>query len=186
MANVEKMNRPQEPSREEIELFRRTIGPIKRLDSEHGIPDKPRLEPLPEQRRLEERKVLEESLTGDYDSSEIETGEELLYVRPGVDRGVIRKLRRGQYSIEAQLDLHGMTVPVAKAAVSNFLQVCLTGGKRCLIIIHGKGHGSFQRQPILKGQLNVWLQKRAEVLAFCSTRPVDGGTGSVYVLLKRG
>ena len=179
------MTRLQKPSREDIELFRQAVGSVRRLITDHHFPERSPTEPVPEQSRLEARKVLYESLFGDYDTSNIETGEELLYVHPGIDRTQFRKLRRGQYSVEAQLDLHGMTVATAKVAVENFLKACRARNKRCVLIIHGKGNGSFQKLPILKGKLNGWLQQRADVLAFCSTRPVDGGAGSVYVLLKR-
>jgi DNA-nicking Smr family endonuclease len=123
-------------------------------------------------------------LYGDYDASDLETGEELLYRQPGLPPSVLRKLRRGQWSVQASLDLHGMTVPVAKDALSNFLRASRLTGRRCVLIIHGKGNGSHQRQPVLKGKVNLWLQQWNNVLAFCSARAVDGGTGAVYVLLR--
>jgi len=114
-----------------------------------------------------------------------ETGEELLHVRPGLQQTVIRKLRRGQYAIEAELDLHGATVTQAREAVDEFLGAARERGKRCVRIIHGKGHSSVGKMPVLKGKVNSWLRQKDEVLAFCSARPNDGGTGAVYVLLKR-
>jgi DNA-nicking Smr family endonuclease len=124
-------------------------------------------------------------LSENYDPAEVETGEELLFIRPGIQHGVLTKLRRGQFSIKAELDLHGMVVRVAQVEIAAFLRNCQNRNIRCARIIHGKGYGSWQKQPILKNKLNKWLQQRDEVLAFCSARPVDGGTGAVYVLLKR-
>ena len=124
-------------------------------------------------------------LCGTYEPSEIETGDELLFIRPGIQKQILRKLRRGQFSVEKELDLHGMTIDVARQALSRFLAKCTIQHHRCIRIIHGKGHGSKEKQPILKVKLNYWLQQRDEVLAFCSARPVDGGTGAVYILLKR-
>ena len=96
----------------------------------------------------------------------------------------MRKLRRGQYAIEAQLDLHGNTVPEARERVSTFLRDMQTQGKRCVRIIHGKGKSSEGKLPVLKGKVNAWLQQWDQVLAFCSARPNDGGTGAIYVLLR--
>jgi len=88
--------------------------------------------------------------------------------------------------VEAQLDLHGLTAAQARAALATFLRDCRIHGLRCVRIIHGKGRGSHNRQPVLKGKVNHWLRQRDEVLAFCTARPVDGGGGAVYTLLKRG
>ncbi|MEZ5671388.1 MAG: Smr/MutS family protein [Thiotrichaceae bacterium] len=90
----------------------------------------------------------------------------------------------GQFSISAELDLHGLIVSQAREAVVDFLHYCRDRSLRCVRIVHGKGYGSWQKQPILKGKLNHWLRQRDEVLAFCPARGVDGGTGAVYVLLK--
>ncbi|MGH8577879.1 MAG: Smr/MutS family protein, partial [Gammaproteobacteria bacterium] len=90
-----------------------------------------------------------------------------------------------QLSMQGRLDLHGMSVPEAKDAVARFLYTSRSRGLRSVLIIHGKGLGSHQKRPVLKGKLNQWLARRAEVLAFCSARRVDGGTGAVYVLLRR-
>jgi DNA-nicking Smr family endonuclease len=123
-------------------------------------------------------------LSDALDPAELETGEELLYCRPGMQHNVMRKLRRGQYSVEAELDLHGMRVAEARQVLSDFLRHSLDSGIKTIRIIHGKGNGSLNKQPVLKGKVNHWLRQRVEVLAFCSARPVDGGTGAIYVLLK--
>ncbi|ALG67806.2 DNA mismatch repair protein MutS [Beggiatoa leptomitoformis] len=146
----------------------------------------PRPRPIPRQRFLEDAQVKEDMLSDAYDPAELETGEELLFLRSGIQQTLFRRLRRGQLSIETELDLHGMTVPIAREAIAEFLHYCQSRNIRCARIIHGKGYGSWQKQPILKIKVNHWLRQRDEVLAFCSARPVDGGTGAVYVLLKRG
>jgi DNA-nicking Smr family endonuclease len=119
------------------------------------------------------------------DESDIVTGEELFFTRTGIQNNVLRKLKRGQFSIEEELDLHGKTSAEAKILVAEFLLYCTQTNLRVVRIIHGKGRGSFNKQPVLKFKVNHWLQQRDEVLAFCSARQVDGGTGAIYVLLKR-
>jgi DNA-nicking Smr family endonuclease len=115
---------------------------------------------------------------------EVETGDELIYLRPGIGSGVLRKLRRGQFSVGAELDLHGKTVSEARDALALFLKESQTFGIRCVRIIHGKGLGSRHGRPVIKGKLDRWLRMRDEVIAFSSARPIDGGTGAVYVLLR--
>lgn len=179
------MSKRTKPADEELELFRRSVGPIKALPQDTVVLRPPPPPPVPAQRRRDEQEVLDEMLLGFFDGAEIETGEELLNVRPGVPHSVVRKLRRGQLSIEAELDLHGLTVPEAKLALARFLRASAAAGRRCIRVVHGKGYGSRQKQPVLKGKTNHWLRQREEVLAFCSARPSDGGTGAVYVLLRR-
>lgn len=168
------------------ELFRRAVGDVRPLAHDRVVPDTPRPPPVPVQRQLDERAVLREMAQGLYDATEIETGDELVYCRPGLQHSVFRRLRRGQYAIEAEIDLHGLTVSEAKDTLLTFLHEARGRGWRCVRVVHGKGHGSRGRQPVLKGKVNHWLRQLDSVLAFCSTRPVDGGTGAVYVLLKRG
>lgn len=140
---------------------------------------------IPRQRELDEARVMTDVMSEQFDPAEVETGEELLYARPGVQHQVLRKLRRGQYSVGAELDLHGLIVPEARAAVASFLHDCLAHRVGCARIVHGKGLGSHQKQPVLKSKVNHWLQHHDQVLAFCSARHFDGGTGAVYVLLRR-
>ena len=135
-------------------------------------------------RQFIEAQVLQDSLSDEYDPGDIEAGDELIFSRPGIQRSVLRKLRRGQPGIEKELDLHGLTVDEARTALASFLHNCKAQGIRCARIIHGKGHSSHQQRPVLKGKINSWLRQKDEVLAFCSARPIDGGTGAVYVLLK--
>lgn len=168
------------------QLFREAMHDVMPLTKDAPVTiSAPKPKPIPRQRQLDEQQIQHDMLSEHYDPSTWETGEELLFVRPGVQHSVFQKLRRGQYSVHAELDLHGLTVPQARVAISEFLHECRVRGLRCVRIIHGKGYGSRHRKPILKVKLNKWLQQRDEIMAFCSARQMDGGTGAVYVLLKR-
>lgn len=113
------------------------------------------------------------------------TADEFLsFAKSGLQIRVLRKLRRGEMKIEAQLDLHGLTLEQAHHALDLFLEQSIKLQRRCVIIIHGKGRGGKTTHPVLKNQVNNWLRQYANVLAFCTAKPADGGTGAVYVLLK--
>jgi DNA-nicking Smr family endonuclease len=170
---------------EDLRLFRQTVGEVKPLVHDLADIDTPRPAPVPAQRHRDEREVLREMANGLYDGAEIETGDELLYIRTGIQHSVARKLRRGQLAIEAELDLHGYTVDAARELLFDFIHRAQMAGQRCVRIVHGKGNGSRGGQPVLKGKANHWLRQMNAVLAFCSARPVDGGTGALYVLLRR-
>lgn len=172
-------------SEDDIELFRRTVGKVSPLRQDRVQPARKRVPPVANQRHRDERRVMEDMLSDVIDPADLECGDELLFSRPGIQHGVLRKLRRGQFSVDAELDMHGMTALIARQALNDFLRSCRCSGARCVRIIHGKGRRSVQGRPVLKTKVNYWLQQRDEVLAFCSARPVDGGTGAVYVLLKK-
>jgi len=165
-------------------LFRQVMHDVKPLYCDKLPLMLPHPRPVPRQRYLEEILIRRDMLSEDYDSSNLETGEELVFIRPGIQQSVLIKLRRGYFSIHAELDLHGMVVSVAREEITKFLRYCRNRHIRCARIVHGKGYGSRHKQPVLKVKLNEWLQQRDEVLAFCSARPVDGGTGAIYVLIK--
>jgi len=143
------------------------------------------LRPIPRQSIKDRQQVKEDMLQMSQEQFEIETGEELSYASEGLQLSVIRKLRKGNYPVEAELDLHGYRVAEAGPILGDFLSECRHRGIRCVRIIHGKGHGSHNKQPVLKHQLNNWLRRRNDVLAFCSARPYDGGTGAIYLLIRR-
>lgn len=105
------------------------------------------------------------------------------YKQPSISHKVLRKLRKGQYNVDAILDLHGMSIDEASVAVSGFLKACLQKDIRCALIIHGKGMHS--DKPILKNKLNHWLRELDMVLAFCSATKLHGSRGAIYILLKR-
>jgi DNA-nicking Smr family endonuclease len=167
------------------ETFRDAVRGTRLLKQDRIAPFRKRRHPVPEQKRMDEQAVMHSLLSDDYEPSEVETGEELLFVRPGLQHNVVRKLRRGEYAVEAELDLHGQTVPEAREALAGFLHDARQLRKRCVRVIHGKGRSSEGKLPVLKGKVNAWLRHKDEVLAFCSCPPRDGGTGAIYVLLKR-
>lgn len=115
----------------------------------------------------------------------LETGEHLSYTQPGVQHSVLKKLKSGRYSIQSEIDLHGLTVDQAKSELSDFLTTARENRHLCVRVIHGKGRKNIGQSPRLKPAVNHWLQRNKQVLAFCSARNTDGGTGAVYVLLKR-
>lgn len=170
---------------DETNLFRKTVGKIRPVKQDKVPPHRQPRKPVPEQTLREHKEIMSNLLSDEFEPAEIETGDELLFTRPGLQHSVTRKLRRGQYAIEAELDLHGATVVQAREAVLSFLKNAMDQDKRVVRIIHGKGNTSEGKLPVLKGKVNSWLRQKKEVLAFCSARPNDGGTGAVYVLLKR-
>jgi len=167
-------------------LFRRAVADAVPLPPS-GRADiaRPRPKPIAHQRQADERQVLVDALSDPWDwETAVSTGEELLYSRPGVPTSALRKLRRGGWVIRGELDLHGHTGDEARIAVAAFLNRCMLEDRRCVRIIHGKGHGSKNRLPVLKNKVRHWLMQREDVLAFCQARTVDGGAGAVIVLLK--
>lgn len=166
-------------------LFREVTEDVRPLKQDRVTPYRRRRKPIPHQTLRDEQAVIASLLSDDYDPADIETGEELLFSRPGLQHSVMRKFRRGQYAIEAELDLHGRIVAEAREMVNGFLRDAQAKGQRCVRIIHGKGLSSAGKLPVLKGKVNAWLRQKDEVLAFCSARPPHGGTGAIYVLLKR-
>lgn len=170
---------------EDSELFRTSVGPVRPVRHDRHV--HPRTPPRPRPLFLEadERAVLIDMMSEAFEPVEYVTGDELIYLREGVQPRVLKRLRRGQIGVGAELDLHGMTVAMAHEAVAAFLHECRRRRIQCVRVIHGKGLGSRHQGPVLKGKVGNWLRQRNEVLAYCSARPYDGGTGAIYVLLKR-
>jgi DNA-nicking Smr family endonuclease len=139
--------------------------------------------PVPQQRRRDEASVLRELLQPIDDPVELETGEELLFLRPGYPPRLLRRLRRGHFSVADSIDLHQMSATVANEVLLQFLADVARRGYGCVRIIHGKGLRS-RGLPKLKHMTNRVLRKHPCVIAFASCRPVDGGTGAVNVLLN--
>ncbi len=170
------------------EEFRKAVAdvrPLKKVRRTHR--PKPPALPVPVQSQLDERAAMRESIERPVSPEEaLETGEELVYLRDGLSRLVLRRLRRGHWVVQAQLDLHGLNRHEAALEVAGFLQSAVQRGHRCVRIIHGKGHGSKNREPVLKTKLRNWLMPRDEVLAFCQAPGHEGGGGAVLVLLKAG
>ena len=141
--------------------------------------------PVPVQQMRDNELVLADSLS-DNSALEVgrETGEELVFLRNGLPTPILRKLRRGDWVIQDQLDLHGLRSDEARRLLAEFLSQSLKDGYRCVCLIHGKGLRSENREPVLKRKVGNWLAQRDEVLAFVQARPEDGGSGAVVVLLK--
>jgi len=166
--------------------FRRALGDVQPIRPPRRLsPAAPRPAPVPLQSRLDERAALAESVAGELSVDDaIDSGEELVYAREGISRQVLRRLRRGYWVVEDDLDLHGMNRREAALSVAEFLRRCRTRGMGCVRIVHGKGRGSPRREPVLKGKLRQWLLHRDDVLAFCQAPPTQGGSGALLVLLK--
>ncbi|HEU4531146.1 MAG TPA: Smr/MutS family protein [Steroidobacteraceae bacterium] len=165
-------------------LFREAVRNVKRLRPAQPRPQKRKPRARAIFARRDEQEVLRESLELRPGDLLVETGDEISFRRAGVHDTLLRKLRRGDYRCEAELDLHGYTSAQAKQALREFLEAMMREHCRCVRIIHGKGLRSGHRGPVIKHTVNGVLQRTDAVLAFASARPVDGGTGAIYVLLR--
>jgi DNA-nicking Smr family endonuclease len=170
----------------EASLFRTEVADATPLAATGRIvPPRERPAPKPRQREQDEREVLEQSLSDEIDIERfLDTDDSLSWRREGIGPDVVRRLRRGEWTVRSQIDLHGLRVDEARAALIEFLSDAVRSEWRCLRIIHGKGLGSPSREPVLKGKVKKWLAQRTEVLAFCQARPNDGGSGALIVLLQ--
>ncbi|MCP4019675.1 MAG: DNA mismatch repair protein MutS [Delftia sp.] len=173
----------------EQKLFENTVGLVHALKSAHArhlhAPEPP--EPLPLQLELDEQRVLQEAMSDEFDvSTLLDTDDQLSFRRPGIGLDVTHKLRAGQWSIQRQLDLHGLRVDEAREALGQFIRLSHRTGIRCVRVVHGKGLGSPGKTPVLKGRVLRWLVQKKEVLAFVQARPAEGGAGALVVLLQPG
>ena len=170
----------------ERNLFQRAAGKVERLAHHGRVHHKPDpVAPIPAQRQLDDQRVLKESISDEFDvATLLETDEALSYRRRGVGIDVARKLRRGEWSIQSEIDLHGFRTDDAREALSAFLREAVRQGLRCVRVVHGKGLGSPGKTPVLKGKVHGWLVQKSEVLAFVQARGDEGGAGAVVVLLK--
>ena len=167
------------------DLFKAAVKDARPLNTDrvHHQPPKPK--PIPQQCIRDEQQALVDSLSdGYFPSYELESGEELLYLREGQSPAVLSKLRRGHWVVQANLDLHGMISDEARATVAPFLAECKKRGVRCVRIVHGKGLGSRNKEPVLRNKIRHWLMQQDEVIAYAQARENDGGSGAVIVLLK--
>lgn len=170
---------------DDVELFRRSIGDARPLSRrEYLEPAGPRVPARARFTRRDERAVLEECLDIDIDTLEAGAGESLRFHRPSVGRRTMRKLARGSFSVQAEIDLHGMTAAEARGELKAFIEDAARRGHTCVRVIHGKGRGSGTRGPVLKRKVDRWLRQWDVVLAFVSARQNHGGTGAAYVLLR--
>ena len=170
----------------EKNLFVRAAGdvrPLRHAPRVHHVPEPPL--PIPVQQQLDDQRVLHEALSDQFDASTLlDVDDALSFRRPGVGTDITRKLRKGEWSIQGEIDLHGLRREEAREAVAAFLRDALKRGWRCVRVVHGKGLGSPGKTPVLKGKVHGWLAQKNEVLAFVQARADEGGAGAVVVLLR--
>jgi DNA-nicking Smr family endonuclease len=156
-----------------------TLAPDGRADI-----DRPRPPPEPRQRELDEQAALKEALSDEVDvESLLLTDDGLSFRRHGIALDVVTRLRRGHWAIQSQIDLHGLRRDEARDCLAAFVRESTRRGQRCLRVVHGKGHGSPGRQPVLKEKVQRWLAQCAEVVAFAQASGPQGGAGALIVLL---
>ena len=167
--------------------FADAVGPVQPLP-QHGrvTAEARRPPPHPRQRELDEQAALREALSDEVDvESLLLTDDGLSFRRPGLPADVLTRLRRGQWSIQAQIDLHGLRRDEAREQLGQFVRQSLRSGCRCVRVVHGKGLGSPGGEPVLKGKVQRWLAQCAEVIAFTQATAAQGGAGALVVLLER-
>ncbi len=194
LVEQQKVAAAQEAARQEAErrahaertLFVRAAGrvqPIRRHARVDLAPDQPA--PLPVQQQLDEQRVLQEAISDEFDAATLlDIDDALSFRRPAVGPDVTRKLRKGEWSIQGEIDLHGLRREDAREALAGFIREAHRRGWRCVRVVHGKGLGSPGKTPVLKGKVQGWLIQKNEVMAFVQARADEGGAGALVVLLK--
>ncbi len=182
-AELEARRRHQSSARD---LFMRAAGTVKPLPGgERARLEPARPQPVPRQRLLDQQAVMVESITDEFDvSTLLDVDDQLSFRRPGIGADVTRKLRQGHWSIQRQLDLHGLRSDEAREQLAVFVRNAHLHGIRCVRVVHGKGLGSPGTAPVLKRKVFAWLVQKNEVLAFVQARPAEGGAGALVVLLQ--
>ncbi len=169
------------------ELFRKAVGAVSPVSDDKIVPSRGNITPRPRQLEKDERAVMYEAMHDDRDPDELDLGEHLSWRRDGVQNRVMKKLRSGYYSVQDEVDLHGLTVAQAREALTEFAARVIDKQQSCCVrIIHGKGRKTATDSPVLKPFVSSWLRQRRHVMAFCSCKPAHGGTGAVYVLFRQG
>ncbi|MBD8880968.1 Smr/MutS family protein [Rhodanobacter sp. 7MK24] len=176
--------RPPAINEDDARLFREAVGEVRHIDTQAAPPSAPKPSPQPRMLEADEAAVPGELLGMAFDPATLEVGEELSYLRDGYPPKLLRQLKRGQYSVQDEVDLHQMNAAAAQASIAVFLAEAKRHGLRCVRIIHGKGLRSKAAGPVLKTLTDRLLRRRDDVIAFASARPAQGGTGAVVVLLQ--
>lgn len=158
---------------------------VRPLKQDKIAPFRKPADPTPKQRLLDDQRVMDELLSESDESASYESGDELKFLRTGYSSRLLKKLRRGDYTIQDELDLHGLVAGEAKQETHGFINECARDKVSAVRIVHGKGRNSAGRTPVLKNMLIGWLSKNQHVIAVVSTPANDGGTGAVYVLLGK-
>ena len=184
-AAAEKERLAREQAERERSLFRTVIGEVEPLKSDPRVAPMPEpLSPRARQFERDESHALAASMSDEIDVERLlDTDGDLSFRRPGVGADVVRRLRRGHWSLQSQIDLHGLRVDEAREALALYLVSCVKREQRCVRVVHGKGLGSVNREPVLKGKVLKGLTQCDEVLAFCQAPAADGGSGALLVLL---
>ena len=170
---------------DEQDLFQQEMASVKPLVQERSHPIANTIEPEPIIQEKDDKYSFDSLYSEEFEPKTIGNEEAISFQRSGVQDRLFKQLRQGQLTLDAELDLHGMTIPIAHQQLAEFIDECRKQNIRCIRIIHGKGWGSKDNKPVLKTKLNAWLQHEENVLAFCSTPIESGGTGAVFVLLRR-
>jgi len=169
----------------ERNLFTRAVGKVAPIANQERVwspPQRPSTRPL--QQDLDDEAVMHESMSDEFDiSTLLDVDDQLSFRRPGIGTDVTRKLRKGEWSIQGQIDLHGLRSDEARNAMGQFIRDAKRMGWRCVRVVHGKGLGSPGKEPVLKSKVQRWLVQKNEVLAFVQAKPSDGGGGALLVLL---
>jgi DNA-nicking Smr family endonuclease len=170
----------------ERNLFTRAVGKVAPIANQERVwspPQRPSTRPL--QQDLDDEAVMHESMSDEFDiSTLLDVDDQLSFRRPGIGTDVTRKLRKGEWSIQGQIDLHGLRSDEARNAMGQFIRDAKRMGWRCVRVVHGKGLGSPGKEPVLKSKVQRWLVQKNEVLAFVQAKPSDGGGGALIVLLS--
>jgi DNA-nicking Smr family endonuclease len=168
---------------DDARLFRDAVGPVRPLPDPPEAPARPRPKPRPRQRDRDEAEALADLRMRPFDASLADPGEPLAYRRPEFPERLFKRLRRGEFAVEDELDLHHLRVAEAETLLREFLAEAQRAGHHCVQVIHGKGRNSEHRTPVLKLLVDRILAQRSDVLAYASAPPRQGGTGAVLVLL---
>ena len=178
------MAAPKKPTDDDIDLFRRSVGPVRKMGHDRIGPASKKRSPRPRMRAEPREHVMTDTFSDHADADSVAADDLLFFARPGLQQRQLQRLRRGQFDIGAELDMHGMTANMARGVIVEFISLSRDRHLRCVRIIHGKGYGSAGDAPVLKNRLNNWLRQHHDVLAFSSATPRDGGAGALYVLLR--
>jgi len=193
LAEQQKIAAEQEATRREAErraqaennLFVRAAGAVKPINHPPRVrlaPEQPA--PIPVQKQLDEQRVLREAISDEFDvSTLLDVDDAMSFRRPGIGTDVTRKLRKGDWSIQREIDLHGLRREEARERLAAFVRTAFKDGVRCVRVVHGKGLGSPGKAPVLKAKVQGWLIQKNEVLAFVQARADEGGAGALVVLL---
>lgn len=194
LAQRQKADAEREAIRQETErrvqaennLFQRAAGAVKPIRHPQRVPlAREPVPPIPVQQQLDEQRVLLEAISDEFDATTLlDVDDALSFRRPGIGTDVTRKLRKGHWSIQREIDLHGLRREDAREALAAFIRLAVRDGVRCVRVVHGKGLGSPGKTPVLKSKVQGWLVQKNEVLAFVQARADEGGAGALVVLLK--